>query len=162
MTNDRCLFCDSRDGLEEHHIVPRRLGGTERDGNLITVCGSCHKKIERTWDQRFYDRLGVRVDMTPNMMFDALKEYHFALQQLRYAIGGAAKMYEKELESAGDATVEDYGGRVTERQVLAIKHEAYQEMLEGGPFFPGDPLADLEEIEAFSYRVLERFQEDSA
>lgn len=32
------------DSFEVHHIIPRVRGGTEDPGNLITLCGRCHKK----------------------------------------------------------------------------------------------------------------------
>jgi 5-methylcytosine-specific restriction endonuclease McrA len=34
--------------LEVHHIVPRKLGGANKTGNLITLCSACH----RLWHER--------------------------------------------------------------------------------------------------------------
>jgi hypothetical protein len=39
-----CVNCDSV-AKERHHIVPRSLGGSDRDSNLAWVCTECHGKI---------------------------------------------------------------------------------------------------------------------
>lgn len=56
----RCL--NTRDSKSQpklkiqcHHIIPRRLGGLDEPGNLVTLCMSCHHKRER----RFADALIV-------------------------------------------------------------------------------------------------------
>lgn len=50
-----CQFCGMAEsihykvydaGLQVHHIVPRRFGGTHAPENLITVCRSCHGTVE--------------------------------------------------------------------------------------------------------------------
>lgn len=38
----KCNFCDSTDGLEWHHIIPRSMGGTEDGFNLLLVCNVHH------------------------------------------------------------------------------------------------------------------------
>jgi DNA replicative helicase MCM subunit Mcm2 (Cdc46/Mcm family) len=56
-----CYFClsEERQILEEHHIVPRRFDGSDDDENLVRVCPTCHQKLERLYDDRFYDELEV-------------------------------------------------------------------------------------------------------
>lgn len=56
-----CYFCGEENptALEEHHLVPRRYNGPDYPENLVTLCGSCHNKIERLYDDTFYERLGV-------------------------------------------------------------------------------------------------------
>lgn len=39
---DKCAYCDSTDGLEWHHILPRSLGGPAEAFNLIRVCNVHH------------------------------------------------------------------------------------------------------------------------
>ena len=39
----RCWACGSTEHLEVHHIIKRRDGGSDRPGNLITLCGKCHE-----------------------------------------------------------------------------------------------------------------------
>jgi len=34
--------------LHAHHIIPKRDGGDDVDGNLITVCCRCHRTLEET------------------------------------------------------------------------------------------------------------------
>ena len=41
----RCAFCGSEECLEEHHMIPLFLGGTNDDNNLIYLCGMCHKEV---------------------------------------------------------------------------------------------------------------------
>jgi len=38
----RCALCDSTDGLQLHHYVPRAEGGVDHPMNLITLCWRCH------------------------------------------------------------------------------------------------------------------------
>ena len=58
--SDECYFCgDDSDVLERHHVVPKRHGGSDKPENLVTVCPTCHRKLERLHGQRFYDQLGV-------------------------------------------------------------------------------------------------------
>jgi ferredoxin len=55
--------------LEQHHVVPRRLNGSDEDDNLVTVCPTCHKKLESLYNADFYRRL------TPNLC-DAVASEH--------------------------------------------------------------------------------------
>lgn len=59
-----CFFCGEghAEALEEHHIVPRRLNGSDEPENRVWLCGSCHNKIEQLYDDEFYRRLDVAVD----------------------------------------------------------------------------------------------------
>lgn len=56
---DHCYFCESTDGLEVHHIVPQRLGGSDARDNLVTLCHDCHWKLERLYNKDFYEALGI-------------------------------------------------------------------------------------------------------
>lgn len=38
----RCALCDSTDGLQIHHVVPRGVGGSNSPMNLICLCWRCH------------------------------------------------------------------------------------------------------------------------
>jgi len=61
--NKECYFCrdDKQGNLEEHHIVPKRLNGSNNKSNLVTLCKSCHNKLENLYtDQVFrtiYDKM---------------------------------------------------------------------------------------------------------
>lgn len=68
MTNqNQCFICgDQRqNSLEQHHIVPQRFDGSDDDQNLVTLCASCHAAIEKLYDRRFYDKLGVEKPRGP-------------------------------------------------------------------------------------------------
>jgi len=41
----RCVLCDSPEHREVHHIVWRFRGGSDRVGNLVTLCRDCHAKV---------------------------------------------------------------------------------------------------------------------
>jgi len=59
---DTCFICgESRpNSIEQHHIVPRRFGGSDDSENLVGLCASCHSAVEKLYDRRFYDKLGVK------------------------------------------------------------------------------------------------------
>jgi len=56
----QCYFCkeSSPSALDEHHIVPQRYNGSDEPENLVTVCASCHRKLEDLYDDDFYERMG--------------------------------------------------------------------------------------------------------
>jgi len=58
---DTCHFCseDSSSALEQHHIVPKRHGGEDTEENLVTVCATCHSKLESLYNRRFYAEIGA-------------------------------------------------------------------------------------------------------
>lgn len=41
----QCAFCGSQNNLEEHHMIPLYLGGTNDDRNLVFLCHDCHKTV---------------------------------------------------------------------------------------------------------------------
>lgn len=42
-----CVACGSTDtaSLEHHHFVPKSLGGSDDDTNIITLCSPCHGRM---------------------------------------------------------------------------------------------------------------------
>lgn len=62
MTEGNCHFCDETQRLQTHHIVPRRFDGSDAEENLVTVCPTCHDKLEALYNKRFYDAVGVVKD----------------------------------------------------------------------------------------------------
>lgn len=54
-----CKFCNEtdQDCLEEHHIVPKRHGGSDKKENLVKLCASCHRKLESLYNKRFYHKV---------------------------------------------------------------------------------------------------------
>lgn len=46
--NNTCKMCGKKKGvMEVHHILPKRLSGTDSIDNLITLCHKCHKKVTK-------------------------------------------------------------------------------------------------------------------
>ena len=43
----QCAFCGSKEKLEEHHMIPVFLGGTNDDANLVYLCHDHHKEVTR-------------------------------------------------------------------------------------------------------------------
>lgn len=67
-----CYICgfSGQHLLEKHHIVPRRLGGTNDDVNLVHLCPTCHRALERLYSRRFYTALGVVDEEEPTDRFN--------------------------------------------------------------------------------------------
>ena len=61
---EECYFCGAEEDLEEHHIFPVRktastssmafLQEAESEENKVTVCHSCHMKLEDLYDEKFW------------------------------------------------------------------------------------------------------------
>jgi hypothetical protein len=71
----KCMECGkSNCVLEVHHIVPKRLKGGNNQGNLITLCGSCHDKTEgkeEKFIQHYQDMINgknIRFDYAQHVM----------------------------------------------------------------------------------------------
>lgn len=47
MKMDFCVACGSKreTELENHHLIPRSMGGADDETNLITLCFQCHGKL---------------------------------------------------------------------------------------------------------------------
>lgn len=41
-----CDICDATQYLTWHHIQPRRAGGKDHPGNLVSLCTYCHAQVE--------------------------------------------------------------------------------------------------------------------
>lgn len=37
-----CAVCGAAESLEQHHFVPRAVGGGDEDSNMLTLCSRCH------------------------------------------------------------------------------------------------------------------------
>ena len=49
--HERCIFCGAP-GLPEAHVIPRSHGGLGVPQNIITVCRSCHDKLDNSTDRQ--------------------------------------------------------------------------------------------------------------
>ena len=44
----RCALCDDVRGLQIHHAMPRSVGGSDNEMNLVTLCWRCHAEAHGT------------------------------------------------------------------------------------------------------------------
>lgn len=51
--------CGAREKLAVHHIIPRKMGGTNALDNLMTVCMNCHLIVEKYGNIEDLDSLEV-------------------------------------------------------------------------------------------------------
>ena len=61
-----CEICATVRGLDRHHVVPRRMGGTKDpaihdEANLMTLCRSCHRNIHEGRWKLLRSAEGIRV-----------------------------------------------------------------------------------------------------
>jgi len=54
---ETCHFCQESNVLECHHIIPKRLGGSNDSKNILVLCPTCHAKIEKIYDDSFFERI---------------------------------------------------------------------------------------------------------
>lgn len=50
----RCALCDSTEGLQLHHYIPRGKGGKDCPMNMITLCWRCHAAAHGSIVHDFY------------------------------------------------------------------------------------------------------------
>lgn len=43
-----CVACGATKKLHHHHLLPRSLGGSNKETNLITLCPKCHAIVHQT------------------------------------------------------------------------------------------------------------------
>lgn len=47
MRTKHCCACRSKKNIHHHHLVPKSLGGTDDEKNILSLCNICHSKIHR-------------------------------------------------------------------------------------------------------------------
>ena len=63
MRNAECAACGATDNLQYHHLIPRSMGGSDDETNLITLCGDCHAKahgVRANWGHSELIRRGLQ------------------------------------------------------------------------------------------------------
>lgn len=86
--NNTCQLCKKKDTqMEVHHIVPKRLNGSNSIHNLITLCKSCHKKITGA-EEQYIDTLQSIVGKKSNQFLNHASHVmvgkNYLQQELRY------------------------------------------------------------------------------
>ncbi len=86
-----CQECGKRECmLEAHHIIPRRLKGSNSIGNLITLCNKCHDKTEGKEEQyikKYQDKIKGK-----NIRFDYAQHVMQGKNYLRKELGKIAEL----------------------------------------------------------------------
>lgn len=64
---DYCMICGVRDPriIERHHVYPRRHHPTRLQlaFEVINVCSNCHNRVERLYDDYFFNRIGINTGL---------------------------------------------------------------------------------------------------
>jgi hypothetical protein len=76
-----CHFCSESGVTESHHIVPQRYDGSDRDENLVDVCPTCHEKLERLYDDRFYQQLRSNISTSQLASEELIHRLHQYIRQ---------------------------------------------------------------------------------
>jgi len=94
----KCLECSkTKCILEVHHIVPRRMNGSNTLSNLITLCRNCHQKIEGK-EEKFINKYQKLIN-GKNIRFDYAQHVMQGKNHLRKEL---SKLGELEITTGGD------------------------------------------------------------
>lgn len=61
-----CVLCGSTDNLEHHHVVPKSLGGSDNEDNLLTLCAKHHMQLHNISSNRIHSSELIRVAKAKN------------------------------------------------------------------------------------------------
>lgn len=96
--NNKCMECGKTNcKLEVHHIVPRRLKGSDTMKNLISLCESCHDKTKRK-EELFIEKYQKMIN-GKNIRFDYAQH---CMQGKTYLREYLSNFFEIELTNGGD------------------------------------------------------------
>lgn len=42
---DECFICGSTSNLQDHHIIPKSMGGDKLENNKVPLCSKCHRQL---------------------------------------------------------------------------------------------------------------------
>lgn len=101
-TCQMCKITDVR--LEAHHITPRRQNGEDTIGNLIALCGSCHKEV--TGEEDNYKTL----------FYGLTRGKHIGLRYASHVMQGKNYLY-KELCKLVKCVEKTDGGTTSNRRI---------------------------------------------
>ena len=96
--NNTCQMCKKTNTMMEvHHIIPKRLNGSNSINNLITLCKSCHKKVTGKEEQYIDTLQSIVGNKTNNFLNHAshvmigktyLQKELSSIAELRLTTGG--------------------------------------------------------------------------
>jgi hypothetical protein len=82
MKHNHCVACGSKENLTQHHLVPRSIGGSDEDSNLLTFCGSCHAKahqVKADWRHSELTRKAMQIKQAKGEYIGGHAPYGFDL-----------------------------------------------------------------------------------
>ena len=83
LDNYRCRIwgCGRNNNIEVHHIIPKSAGGKDTEGNLITLCFNCHKKI--TEGKLTNTKLLISLKYKKDFRWKKALQWHLDREQLK-------------------------------------------------------------------------------
>jgi ATP-dependent DNA helicase RecQ len=94
--NRRCKFCDTKNNLHVHHLIPRHLGGSDEAANLITLCAACHAAhhptLQVSLSRSFIERWALKLAR----LLDSLNEIPEDMEKVKVALRLLGKNYFRE------------------------------------------------------------------
>lgn len=94
----KCMDCGKSNCiLEVHHVVPRRMKGSDTLGNLITLCSNCHDKTEGI-EEKFINKYQSMIN-GKNIRFDYAQHVMQGKTYLRQKLSNLVKLI---LTTGGD------------------------------------------------------------
>lgn len=63
-----CPVCKLRKANSQHHIIPRRFGGSDDITNLIMLCDKCHDVVEMKTDDWIKEKKWYNSDSLRSMI----------------------------------------------------------------------------------------------
>jgi 5-methylcytosine-specific restriction endonuclease McrA len=76
-----CRICGGAPPNELHHLVPRAMGGDDRNANLVPLCHDCHRKVTN-YDRQACATLRANLITTASRKPEDGDEYAYAVDML--------------------------------------------------------------------------------
>lgn len=63
---NHCYFCEdtTKENLEQHHIIPKRYNGSDKDYNIVTLCRKCHTRLEDLYNDKVLKTIAGQIEDT--------------------------------------------------------------------------------------------------
>ena len=153
---DDCYFCgEDTDVLERHHLVPQRKGGSDKDENLVQICPTCHQKLERLYDDRFYNALGA--NDSDEVVTYALEYVLFELEQIDSALSERLRDTREHLGTLQSGEIHEDDERTIQEYIREGISKYYQEKYstagDDGDTETGTSKVQREKIKAFKMMI---------
>jgi len=105
MKHDHCVACGQSGNLHQHHLVPRSIGGSDDETNLLTLCGSCHAKAHSVQAEWRHSELTKAALGAKKARGERIGTINFG-----YSVNTKGKLVENKLEQLIISAIKDYRG----------------------------------------------------